>query len=133
MSAQIFNITHIKRELWSLVIWPFNSSQENVFCINLFRSVPYFSENDPNFYLEVDSGNFTNVNLNASDRIVAYWSIGISISVAMTTPGVLDIFFEIPQSYQGNQTQGLFGKTEEWPNVITSIFSLRTRVSKVVG
>ncbi|PIK34386.1 putative fibrillin-1 [Apostichopus japonicus] len=84
--------------------------------------VPYFSENDPNFYLEVDSGNFTNVNLNASDRIVAYWSIGVSISVAMTTPGVLDIFFEIPQSYQGNQTQGLFGV---WNDDYTDDFLLR--------
>ncbi|PIK46326.1 putative fibrillin-1 [Apostichopus japonicus] len=70
-------------------------------------SVPFYSDADPNFYMEVDQDNFTNAN--GSDRLVVYWVYGVSISVAMSTPGMLDVFFEVPNKFKGNSTKGLFG------------------------
>lgn len=76
---------------------------------NTLPTVPFYSEADPNFYMEVDQDNFTNAN--GSDRLVVYWVYGVSISVAMSTPGMLDVFFEVPNQFKGNSTKGLFGKT----------------------
>ncbi|KAJ8035710.1 Mucin-like protein [Holothuria leucospilota] len=69
--------------------------------------VPFYAEADPNFYMEMEQGNFTNSN--GSDRLVVYWVYGVSISVAMSTPGMLDVFFEVTNKFKGNSTKGLFG------------------------
>lgn len=71
--------------------------------------MPFYSDADPNFYMEVDQDNFTNAN--GSDRLVVYWVYGVSISVAMSTPGMLDVFFEVPNKFKGNSTKGLFGES----------------------
>ena len=72
---------------------------------------PYFVANDPNFFLEIAKDNFTTP-ITGLDRVVAYWSSGISISVSISEQ-MLDLIFEAPLFYKGNKTKGLLGKLRD--------------------
>ncbi len=72
-----------------------------------FPSGPFFSPNDPDFFMELAKDNFTTP-ITGLDRVVAYWTSEISISVSISEQ-MLDIIFEAPLSFKGNKTKGLLG------------------------
>ena len=58
--------------------------------------------------MELQRDNYTSP-ISGKDRVVVYWSSGISVSVSISEQ-MLDIIFEAPIFLLGDHIKGLFGK-----------------------
>ncbi|XP_072046364.1 uncharacterized protein [Amphiura filiformis] len=85
---------------------------------------PYFNPADRSFYLELQRDDYTSP-ITGKDRVVVYYSSGISVSVAISEQ-MLDIIFLVGTRINGQQVQrGVKGLLGVWNGDFTDDFLLR--------